>query len=120
MHPALHRSIFITVLALTAAAAANSASAQTPADLDLKARCAQLTSFYDRYGVSRSENSDGARSPTRVAAGLDCEKGQYEKGIAAMEALIRRKHFDVPPATALAQEPVPPLRPHGERRRGTQ
>ena len=116
MHSALLRSTFIATLALTAAVA-TSASAQTSADPDLKARCTQLTSFYDRYGAGRSENSDGARNPARVAAGLDCDQGQYEKGISAMEALIRQKHLDVPPTTGLAQQPVAPLRPHGELRR---
>jgi hypothetical protein len=33
---------------------ANAASVQT--SQDLKARCAQLTSYYDRYGAGRSEN----------------------------------------------------------------
>lgn len=106
MHSAFLRSTFVTAIAL-AAGWANAASAQTSANQDLKARCAQLTSFYDRYGASRGENSDGARNPTRIAAGIDCDEGQYEKGIAAMEALLKAKKFDVPPSTGLAQEPAP-------------
>lgn len=117
MYTAFLRSACVFAVVL-GAGIANSASAQTSPDPDLKARCAQLTSYYDRYGSSRSENSDGARSPTRIAAGLDCDKGQYEKGIAAMEALLKQKNFDVPaPTTGLAQQPVAPLRPHGELRR---
>src|SRR5215475_12078262 len=97
---------------------ANSAVAQS-AD-DLKARCNQLTSYYDRFGVGRSENSDGARNHTRIAAGLDCEKGNYEAGISTMEALLRNKHFDVPSVpTGIAQAPAP-LKPHGEKRRTAQ
>jgi hypothetical protein len=79
-----------------------SAQSQT----DLKARCDQLISYYDRYGAGRSENSDGARNTTRMGAGIDCDKGRYNEGIAAMEALLRSKAFDVPPApTGLAQTP---------------
>jgi hypothetical protein len=99
----------------TAPEVGNSASAQTPSDP--KARCDQLTAYYDRYGVGRSENSDGARNHTRIAAGIDCEQGQYEKGISAMEALLKSKNLAVPPVpTGVAQTPAP-LKPRGEKRR---
>ena len=97
---------------------ANPASGQAPSDL--KARCDQLTSYYDRYGVSRGENSDGARNHTRIAAGLDCQQGQYEKGIAAMEALLKRKSFDAPSAPTAIAQPAAPTKPHGELRRTSQ
>jgi hypothetical protein len=71
------------------------------------ARCAQLVSYYDRYGVGRSTNSDGRRNHTRIAAELDCQRGDYQKGIAAMEDLLRRKAFTVPPPAV--PEAVPPL-----------
>jgi hypothetical protein len=97
------------MLVLVAGAAlASPAFAQSRPDLaqpDLKARCDQLISYYDRYGAGRSENSDGARNPTRMGAGIDCDQGRYNQGIAAMEALLRSKNFDVPPATGLAQTP---------------
>lgn len=77
------------------------ASAQTPpSPSDLKARCSQLLEFYDWYGADRSENSDGARNHARIAAGIDCTNGRYAEGIAAMEALLRRKGFD--PSGSLA------------------
>ena len=101
-----------------AAGLANPALAQTPQDL--KARCDQLTSYFDRYGVGRSENSDGARNHTRIAAGLDCQQGQYEKGIAAMEALLKRKSFDAPAAPTAVAQPAAPLKPNGELRRSSQ
>jgi hypothetical protein len=117
MYTAFLRSACVFTIALSAGVA-NYASAQTTPDPDLKARCSQLTSYYDRYGASRSENSDGARNSTRIAAGIDCDDGHYEKGIAAMEALLKQKNFDVPPpTTGLAQQPVAPLRPRGELRR---
>jgi hypothetical protein len=61
---------------------------------DLKARCTQLLEFFDWYGADRSENSDGARNHTRIAAGVDCSQGRYAGGVAAMEALLKRKAFD--------------------------
>ena len=71
------------------------------------ARCAQLVAYYDRYGVGRSTNSDGRRNHTRIAAELDCQRGDYQKGIATMEALLRRKAFTVPPPAV--PETVAPL-----------
>ena len=99
------RSLLLrSALVALAFSAALPAAAQSNADL--KARCEQLTAYYDRYGVDRSENSDGARNHTRIAAGLDCEDGHYAKGISEMEALLKRKAFDVPAApTGLAQTP---------------
>ena len=67
-------------------------SGQTP-----QARCSQLIAYFDRYGAGRSNNSDGRRNHTRLAAELDCSRGLYDKGIAEMEALLRRKKFTPPP-----------------------
>jgi hypothetical protein len=92
------------IVLFAAAALASPAFAQSQSDL--KARCDQLVSYYDRYGASRSENTDGARNLTRMGAGIDCDHGRYNDGITAMEALLRSKKFDVPPApTGLAQTP---------------
>jgi hypothetical protein len=123
MHPLLSRST-IALAVVLAAGMVNSASAQNSASAstspDLKARCDQLISYFDRYGAGRSENSDGARNHTRIAAGLDCEKGHYAEGVAAMETLLKNKNFDLPPpATGLAQTPAP-LKPHGELRHSSQ
>ncbi|MBX9947280.1 MAG: hypothetical protein K2Y40_24620 [Reyranella sp.] len=76
-----------------------------PANAALAARCAQLIAFFDRYGVSRSLNSDGARNHTRIDASVDCQRGEYAKGIATMEALLRRKAFSVPPPNVPYDEP---------------
>ena len=97
-------AVVLTAGLMNSASAQNSAAASSNADL--KARCNQLTSFYDRYGASRSENSDGARNHTRIGAGVDCEQGRYAEGVAAMESLMKRKHFDLPPpTTGVAQTP---------------
>lgn len=100
------RSVFFrSTIALAVVATAglmNSAIAQNstavPGNADLKARCNQLISMYDRYGASRSENSDGARNHTRIGAEVDCQQGRYDQGIAEMETLLKQKHFDVPQA----------------------
>jgi hypothetical protein len=76
------------------------AVAQTPSEL--KERCMQLTTYFDYYGVSRGENSDGGRNWTRIGASIDCDHGRYAQGISTMEALLRRKHFDVPPPDVAA------------------
>jgi len=63
----------------------------------LKARCQQLIAYYDRFGVGRSNNSDGRRNHTRIGAEIDCSRGLYAEGIAAMEKLLRAKKFTPPP-----------------------
>lgn len=77
-------------VALPSDAQAQTAAAQ-------KARCSQLIAYYDRFGVGRSNNSDGRRNHTRIDAEIDCARGLYAEGISTMEALLRRKKF-TPPA----------------------
>ena len=62
MHSVPLRSTFAFAVVL-AAGLANSALAQTPHDL--KARCDQLTSYFDRYGVGRSGRIPTVRAITR-------------------------------------------------------
>ena len=104
------RSTFALALVATAGMMSSSAIAQNaataPNNADLKARCDQLISMYDRYGVGRSENSDGARNHTRIGASIDCANGHAAEGVAAMEDLLKRKKFDAPPPTSgVAQSP---------------
>ena len=104
------RSTFALALVATAGMMSSSAIAQNaaaaPNNADHKARCDQLISMYDRYGVGRSENSDGARNHTRIGAGIDCANGHAAEGVAAMEDLLKRKKFDAPPPTSgVAQSP---------------
>lgn len=93
MRSSLVRSTFFLTVFLSGAAATD-ALAQTPQEL--KARCSQLTAYFDYYGVSRGENSDGAKNWKRINAGIDCERGNYEVGIRAMEELLVAKAFTVP------------------------
>lgn len=71
----------------------------------LKARCGQLVAFFDRYAVSRGENSDGPRNHTRIGAVIECERTNYRTGIDTMAALLVRKAFVVPKPGAPAVEP---------------
>jgi len=80
--------LILLALAMTAPAA--------EADPWAKERCTDLTDFYDRWGATRSEHTDGARNHVRIGAGIECERGRYAVGIAQMEALLLRKNFDVP------------------------
>lgn len=78
-------------LALPAPAVAESKSTDA-------ARCKQLIDYYDRYSAGRSSHSDGRRNMTRIAAGIDCERGDYARGISEMETLLLSRKFTIPPA----------------------
>jgi hypothetical protein len=88
---------------------AHSAAAQTAPSL--KARCSQLLTYYDWYGASRSENTDGSRNMASIGARVDCDHRRYEQGIAELEDLLRRKQFPVPPSTQLSAVVAPPRTP---------
>ena len=77
--------LFLLILAF-------SAEAQT----DKAARCAELGALYDRYAGRRSEGSGGPNLD-RAGAALDCQKGQYDRGIKTLEGLLQRNAITVPP-----------------------
>lgn len=85
---------FVATLSIVVAIGAE-AVAQTTIS-DPKARCAQLLAYWDRYGVRRSEGGGGP-GMARLGAGIDCDKGRYDSGIKAMEELLRRNGYTVPP-----------------------
>jgi len=97
MRSVFFRSTIALAIAVMSSSAIAQNSATAPSNADLKARCDQLISMYDRYGASRSENSDGARNHTRIGAGIDCANGHAAEGVAAMEELLKDKKFDTPP-----------------------
>ena len=106
MRSVFFRSTIALAIALMSSSAIAQNSATAPNNADLKARCDQLISMYDRYGASRSENSDGARNHTRIGAGIDCANGHAAEGVAAMEELLKGKRFDAsPPASGVAHSP---------------
>ena len=62
-----------------------------------EARCDQLIKYFDYYGQSRGEGvTDGARNMTRIGAQIDCDRGDYQTGIAIMETLLREKRMGIP------------------------
>jgi hypothetical protein len=65
----------------------------------ISARCEQLLEYYEWFGTSRLENTDGAHNMSFMRARIECDHGRYEQCIAELEALLRRKKFPVPPPT---------------------
>ena len=101
----------VVLAAVLAAGVTNTVSAQSVSSQtssDLKARCNQLISYFDRYGVSRSENSDGERNHTRIGARIDCDNGHPAEAVATMEQLLTRKNMDVPPPPTGIAQPASP------------
>ena len=89
---AARRCPHVDVVAVLSAGPADAAAPTTAAARqDLKARCAQLVAYYDRYGASRSSNSDGRSNHTRIGVEIECDRGLYAKGIAAMKDLLRTR-----------------------------
>jgi hypothetical protein len=106
MRSVFFRSTIALAIAVMSSSAIAQNSATAPNNADVKARCDQLISMYDRYGASRSENSDGARNHTRIGASIDCANGHAAEGVAAMEELLKDKKFEAPPPpTGVAQTP---------------
>lgn len=92
MHDLVLRSI-----ALALAAAVLTTPVAIAEELPGKARCDQLIEYFDYYGQSRGEGvTDGARNMTRIGARVDCDRGDYESGIAIMETLLREKRMGIP------------------------
>jgi len=91
----LHLSALSTT-ALAMIALAVAAPPALSADLAAKRRCTDLVAFYDRWGTTRTEHNEGARNTRRIAAAIDCERGDHAAGIAEMEALLVDKKFEVP------------------------
>jgi hypothetical protein len=64
---------------------------------DPKTRCDELVAFWLRHGGSKSEGGS-VGDIARKNAEIDCGAGRYESGIKAMEGLLRRNGYTVPPA----------------------
>jgi hypothetical protein len=84
-----------TVAAALAIMAPAMAVAQQ-ADVEPKARCAQLLAYWDQRSASKGEGGGGS-DMTRKAAGLDCDNRRYADGIKRMEDLLRQNRYPVPP-----------------------
>ena len=80
---------------------------------DTMARCQQL------YGLWSRHNTDGYARPLDVRMALeDCQKGNITTGIATLKRALERTQIPIPPADSagVAQTPVAPLKPRGEKR----
>ena len=90
-------AILALVLSATATAALAQGTAQETPSADPKTRCAELVAFWLRHGGSKSEGGGGG-DIARKNAEVDCGAGRYASGIRAMEELLRRNGYTVPPA----------------------
>ena len=104
MSPLFVRStvVFAVVLMASSTMPAFGQSSPGQSSPDLKARCSQLMTFFDWYGASRSENTDGARNHTRLGAEMECKKGNYRQGVALMYRLCLRRWPKCPWGAPLA------------------
>jgi hypothetical protein len=97
----MRRPLF-ALLALVLSAIVSAAVAQgTPQgtlSADPRTRCAELVAFWQRHGGSKSEGFGGG-DIARKNAEVDCGAGRYESGIRAMEDLLRRNGYTVPPVS---------------------
>ena len=102
MREPLHGPLF-AILALVLSASATASLAQGLGEQTLSAdprtRCDELVAFWLRHGGSKSEGG-GVGDIARKNAEIDCGAGRYESGIRAMEGLLRRNGYTVPPMTS--------------------
>jgi hypothetical protein len=100
MRQPLHGPVF-AILALMLSIGATASLAQGLGEQTLSAdprtRCAELVEFWLRHGGSKSEGGS-VGDIARKNAEIDCGAGRYESGIRAMEGLLRRNGYAVPPA----------------------
>jgi hypothetical protein len=100
MREPLHGPVFaILALVLSASATASLAQGlgQQTLSADPRTRCAQLVAFWQQHGGGKSEGAGGG-DIARKNAEIDCAAGRYDSGIRAMEELLRRNGYTVPPA----------------------
>jgi hypothetical protein len=90
-------AILALVLSATATASVAQGMGQETLSADPRTRCAQLVAFWQQHGGSKSEGAGGG-DIARKNAEIDCEAGRYDSGIRAMEELLRRNGYTVPPA----------------------
>jgi hypothetical protein len=88
-------AVALMVLALDACTS-HASVAKAKTDVTARERCEDLVDFFDRWGSTRSGHTDGARNHIRIAAKIDCERGDYVAGIARMEALLAARKFEIP------------------------
>jgi hypothetical protein len=91
-------AVLVLTLSATATATLAQGTPQQPLSADPRTRCAELVAFWQRHGGSKSEGFGGG-DIARKNAEVDCGAGRYESGIRAMEDLLRRNGYTVPPVS---------------------
>ena len=90
----MHRLRNMAIAAAAAIAVPTMAAGQQR-DMDPKARCDQLLTYWDQHSASKGEGASGS-DMARKAAGLDCDNRRYADGIKRMEDLLRQNRYPVP------------------------
>jgi hypothetical protein len=91
----MHR-VRILALASVVMIGAPAAAPGQPAEMEPRARCAQLLAYWDQRSASKGEGASGS-DMARKSAGLDCDNRRYADGIKRMEDLLRQNRYPVPP-----------------------
>jgi hypothetical protein len=84
--------LLASLAVLAAASACSSPALPSP---ELMARCTKLYALWFRYEQHPTYHHTGQRAHAELAL-YDCQKGDYEAGIAELERLLRRGKFPVP------------------------
>jgi len=91
----MHRAHTIALAGILTIGTPAVASAQQ-AEMEPRARCAQLLAYWDQRSASKGEGASGS-DMSRKAAGLDCDNRRYADGIKRIEDLLRQNRYPVPP-----------------------
>jgi hypothetical protein len=89
------RGLLAAAALLATATAALAQGTETPS-ADPRTRCEELVAFWLRHGGNKSEGGSSG-DIARKNAEIDCGAGRYQSGIRAMEDLLRRNGYTVPP-----------------------
>ena len=91
----MRRLLNMAIAAAVATAAPTMVFGQ-PREMEPKARCDQLLTYWDQRSASKGEGASGS-DMARKSAGLDCDNRRYADGIKRMEDLLRQNRYPVPP-----------------------
>jgi len=91
----MHRVRSVALASVLAVGTPAMVAAQ-PAEMEPRARCAQLLAYWDQRSAAKGEGASGS-DMARKSAGLDCDNRRYGDGIKRMEDLLRQNRYPVPP-----------------------
>lgn len=101
--PRLSRSFRGLVLCLGLATAVSACGTPTKPSPELMGRCQRLYQLWARYETAHCPNQTGQRALAEWALS-QCQAGNYSRGLAELEKLLRRDLIAIPAAE-------PPARP---------